>query len=316
MPRVIGLRSPHARVGRVVLFGRVLDKIRLHARGALPPTFHEAMGDARPELLDGQCCRFLGVGYAALRGRALSGGCDEEVLAWAHGSGTPRSDEECLIWNRYITKRGWRDDCSDSLRKEAADDGLSAPRPETVFELVDLEEGRDLGGTRSWEAPPLSLLILMGVAGCGKTTVGLELARALGWAFIDSDSLHPPANIAKMSAGLPLDDGDRAPWIAIIRGEVEARVARGERCVVAFSALKEAYRTALTPDPAARRYIHLRGEASLIRGRLAARSGHFMKEVLLDSQFETLEEPADALTLDVSEPPSALVSRIRTVFGL
>src|SRR5580704_6696962 len=148
MPRVIGLRSPHARVGRVVLFGRMLDKIRLHARGALPPALDEAMGDARPELPDSQCCRFLGVGYAALRGRALHGGCDEEILAWAHGSGAPRSDEECVIWNRYITKQGWRDDTSDALGKEAADHSLSARRPETLFELVDLEEEREPGGTR------------------------------------------------------------------------------------------------------------------------------------------------------------------------
>ncbi len=316
MPRVTGLRSPHARVGRVVLFGRVLDKIRLAARGALPPEFHPNMGEGSPERLDAQCCRFLGVAYAALRARTLQGGCDEEILSWAQANGALRGDEECAIWNRYMTKWGWRDDQSDTLRAEAAEHGLVARRPETVFELFDLEEDRPAGGTRSWEAPPVSLLTLMGVAGGGKSTVGLALAKALGWEFVDSDALHPAANIAKMSAGIPLEDSDRAPWIAIIRAELESRLGRGARCVLAFSALKQAHRDLLTPDPAARRYVHLRGDPALIRRRLAARRGHFMKEGLLASQYETLEDPLDALALDVVQPPEVLIARIREVFAL
>ena len=315
MPPVIGLRSPHARVGRLVLFGRVLDKIRLHARGSLPEAYHANLGGARPELLDGQCCRFLGVAYEALRERALGGGCDEEILEWAERDGARRGDEECVVWNRYITKRGWRDDRTEALARAAASYGLST-RPETIFELLDLDEGRVPGLTRSWEAPPLSVLVVMGVSGTGKTTVGAALATELGWSFIDSDSLHPPANIARMSAGIPLRDEDRAPWIDIIRREIEARAARGERCVVGFSALKEAYRSALTPDPGPRRYVHLRGARDLVRDRLNARQGHFMKAGLLDSQFEALEEPLDALALDVSEAPSVLINKIRKVLGL
>jgi gluconokinase len=315
MPRVIGLRSPHARVGRIVLFGRVLDKIRLHARGTLPAAYHAHLGGSRPELLDGQCCRFLAVAYDALRARVLEGGCDEEILDWAEGGGHRRGDEDCLVWNRYITKRGWRDDRTEALARAAADYGLPV-RPETVFELIDLDEERAAGLTRSWEVPPLSLLVVMGVSGSGKTTVGAGLAADLGWSFIDSDSLHPPANIAKMSAGIALEDGDRTPWIAIIRREIEARAARGERCVVGFSALKEAYRAALAPDPGPRRYVHLRGAPALIRERLDARRGHFMKAGLLDSQYEALEEPLDALALDVAEDPHVLIDRIRKVFGL
>jgi carbohydrate kinase (thermoresistant glucokinase family) len=316
MPRVIGLRSPHARVGRIVYFGRMLDKIRLRARGSLPGPYVANLGDGRPELLDGQCCRFLGLAYPVLRSRVLEGGCDEELLQWAHRSGSARSDEDCLIWNRFLSKRGWRDDRSDALARSAAAYGLSAQKPETVFELLDLDEERPAGATRSWEAPPLSVLVVMGVSGSGKSTVGAGLAAELGWAFIDSDALHPPANIAKMSAGIPLGDSDRAPWIAIIRAEVASRRARGERCVVAFSALKAAYRDALAPDPADRRFVHLRGGEPLIRERLNSRSGHFMKSGLLDSQYEALEEPLDALTLDVNESPGALIARIRKVFGL
>jgi gluconokinase len=297
----------------VVLFGRVLDKIRLAARGALPPEFDPNLGEGRPEFLDAQCCRFLEVPYAALRARTLQGGCDEEILAWAEANGAPRSDEACVIWNRHMTKWGWRDDYSDALRADAADYGLAGPRPETVFELFDLDEGRPAGATRSWEAPPLSLLILMGVSGSGKSTVGLALSRALGWEFVDSDALHPAANVAKMAAGIPLGDADRTPWIAAIRAELGAR---GGRCVLAFSALKQAYRDALTPDPAPRRYVHLRSDPSLIRGRVAARSGHFMKEGLLASQYEALEDPLDALSLDVAQPPAVLIARIREVFRL
>jgi len=316
MPRIIGLRSPHAKVGRVVHFGRMVDKIRLQARGALPPEYQANLGEPRPQVFDARCCRFLGVDYARLRARVLQGGCDEEILSWAHASGAARSDEECVVWNRFLTKLGWRDDRSDPLRETAAKHGLADIRPETFCEFIDLDEGRPAGGTRSWEPHPLSVIILMGVAGCDKTTVGLGLSEALGWEFRDSDTLHPPPNIAKMSAGIPLEDSDRAPWLAAIRADIESRAARGAKTVVACSALRAAFRTELTPDPAYRRYVHLRGEMSLIRGRLGGRTNHFMKEPLLRSQFEALEEPMDALTLDAAQAPPVLISRIRDVFGL
>jgi len=316
MPRVTGLRSPHAKVGRIVLFGRMLDKIRLQARGALPADYHANLGETRLQLFDARCCRFLGADYASVRARALQGGCDEEILSWAHARGTARSDEECMIWNRFITKLGWRDDRSGPLRERAAEYGLAGHRPETFCELIDLDEGRPAGATRSWEPHPVSIIVVMGVAGCGKTTVGLGLAEALGWEFRDTDALHPASNIAKMSAGIPLDDADRAPWLAVIRADIEARVARGAKTVVACSALKEAFRSELTPDPEHRRYVHLRGEFAVIRDRLGTRSGHYMKETLLRSQFEALEEPLDALALDAAQAPSVSVLRILEVLGL
>lgn len=316
MPSVPGLRSPHAKVGRIVLFGRMLDKIRLYARGALPPEYRDNLGEAKPQFFDARCCRFLGVDYARLRARALQGGCDEEILSWAHASGTTRGDEECVSWNRFVVTGGWRDDRSDLLRERAAKHGIAGQRPETFCELIDLDEGRPAGATNSWEPHPLLIVIVMGVAGCGKTTVGRGLAEALGWEFLDSDTLHPPSNVAKMSAGVPLEDADRAPWLAAIAAEIGSRVARGAKTVVACSALKEAFRAALTPDPAHRRYVHLRGDFELIRLRLGGRSGHFMRESLLQSQFAALEEPIDALALDAALAPPALISRVREVLGL
>ncbi|HXN34757.1 MAG TPA: gluconokinase, GntK/IdnK-type [Opitutaceae bacterium] len=316
MPQITGLRSPHARVGRIVCLGRTLDKIRLDSRGALPPEYKANLGEARPALFDGRCCRFLGVPYGDLRARTLSGGCDEEILSWAHERGTARGDEECAIWNRYMTKLGWRDDRSDLVRERVAEYGLSPGAAQTMFELIDLDEGRPAGATRSWEAPPVSMVILMGVSGCGKTTVGRALSVALGWDFIDADDLHSPGNVAKMAAGVSLGDADRAPWLARVRAEAEARTARGARVVVACSALTEAYRAALAPDPASRRFVHLRGDFALIAGRLAGRSGHFMKEAMLRSQCDTLEEPLDALTIAIGQAPETIVGRIRDVLGL
>ncbi|MBM3854825.1 MAG: DUF5069 domain-containing protein, partial [Verrucomicrobia bacterium] len=99
MARVPDLRSPYAKVGRLVFFGRMLDKIRLHAAGRLPADYTANLGDAKPGFFDGRCCRFLGVAYAAVRERTLSGGTDDEVLAWCQAHGGPRTDEECEIWN-------------------------------------------------------------------------------------------------------------------------------------------------------------------------------------------------------------------------
>ncbi len=316
MPRVPGLRSPHARVGRIIIFGRMLDKIRLQARGALPDEYQPNLGEVRQPLFDARCCRFLGVTYEDLRARVLQGGCDEEILEWAQARGAPRNDEECAIWNRFMSKIGWRDDRSDLLRERMADFGLGDADAQTFCELFDLDEGRPAGLTRSWEAPPLSVIVVMGVSGCGKTTVAKALADGLWWEFIEADDLHPPANVAKMSADVALTDADRAPWLAAVRSAIEACAARGTKAVVACSALKEAYRLVLAPDPANTRFAFLRGDYSLIKGRLGGRNGHFMKEGLLRSQFEALEEPAYALTLDAAQPPGVLVDRIRTVLGV
>ena len=296
--------------------GRTLDKIRLEARGELPAEYRENLGEGRPNFFDGRLCRFLGVDYAALRRRTLAGGCDEEIVRWAHAKGTPRTDEECLIWNHYMTKLGWRDERSATVRERSALYGFGGAPTETIFEVLDLDEGRPPGATRSWEGPPVSAVVVMGVSGCGKTTVAQALAATLGWDFIEADLLHAPYNIAKMASGTPLDDGDRAPWLAAVRAATQASLDRGRRAVVACSALKEAYRRTLAPDPANIRFVHLAGTFHMIASRLAARSGHFMRETLLESQFEALEEPVYALRLEASEPTSAHVSRIREVLAL
>jgi carbohydrate kinase (thermoresistant glucokinase family) len=315
MPRVIGLRSPHAKVGRIIVFGRMLDKIRLAAKGTLPAEYVANLGGEKPFLFDGRCCRFLGVGYADVRARALEGGCDEEILLWAEGRAAPHSDEECVIWNRYLSKLGWRDDRSETLQVNAGKYGLKGTPPETICELFDLDEERPAGATRSWEAPPLSTIVVMGVAGCGKSTVGEGLATALGWKFIEADTFHAPANVAKMTAGIPLTDADRAPWLASVKAAIDESIAGGARVVVACSALKESYRLVLAPDPGPARFVHVTGTFELISARLKARTGHFMGEDMLRSQYETLEKPIGALSIDAGLPPDAIIARTREVLA-
>jgi gluconokinase len=294
----------------------VLDKIRLNTLGLLPAEYQANLGDAKPFFLDGRCCRFLGISYASLRDRVLAGGCDEEILAWAFSTGTARSDEECIIWNHFITKLGWRDERSDVLRQRVAEAGIRGEAPQTVAELLDFDEDRALGGTRSWEAQPITTVIVMGVAGCGKSTVASALAAATGWEFIEADALHSPGNIAKMASGVPLDDADRAPWLEAVHGAAEAVAGRGSRSVVACSALKASYRRILAPDPSHVRFVHLEGGADLMAARLRERKGHYMAETMLPSQFATLERPADALALDASLPKDVLVKRIQQVLNI
>lgn len=151
MPAVPGLRSCYAKVGRLVYFGRMLDKIRLHARGALPADYVANLGDEKFAVLDGRCCRFLGVRYADLRERTLTGDNDEAVLAWAHAHGTPRTDEECHMWNRFLTKLGWRDERSAVLRERAEASGMQALVVETIIDHIEYDEGRDPVATRAWD---------------------------------------------------------------------------------------------------------------------------------------------------------------------
>ena len=160
------------------------------------------------------------------------------------------------------------------------------------------------------------IIIIMGVAGSGKSLVGLKLARALGWTFREGDEFHPAANIAKMSAGIPLDDADRVPYLLAVRAEIESCLDERRSAVVACSALKESHREMLAVDPARVKFVHLTGDPALIRDRLAGRHGHFMKPEMLASQLAALEPPADALTLDIAEEPDQLVARIRTAFAL
>jgi carbohydrate kinase (thermoresistant glucokinase family) len=159
----------------------------------------------------------------------------------------------------------------------------------------------------------VSVIVVMGVSGVGKTTVGRLLAERLGWRFIEADDHHPPANVAKLAAGIPLDDADRAPWLHLLTAMLERARQDGERVVLACSALKRAYREVLRGGHEDVLFAYLAGEPAVIRRRMAGRTGHYMPLALLDSQLETLEPPAAderALTLDASEPPEVLAERV------
>ena len=136
-----------------------------------------------------------------------------------------------------------------------------------------------------------SVLIVMGVSGVGKSTIALALNTHLHWPFQEGDELHPAANIAKMSHGIPLTDEDRAPWLAAVRGWIDARLQAGEPGMVTCSALKRSYRDTLIEGRADVRVLYLRASAEVIEEHLAKRTGHFMPPTLLDSQLHTLEEP-------------------------
>ncbi len=151
MPHVPGLRSCYTKVGRLVYFGRMLDKIRLHAAGKLPADYVDNLGDARVNMLDGRCCRFLGVRYDDLRERTLQGGTDEEILAWVHARGTARSDEDCHMWNRFLLKLGWRDERSAVLPQRIKDSGLTGKPIETILDHIEYDEGRDPVATHAWD---------------------------------------------------------------------------------------------------------------------------------------------------------------------
>ncbi len=156
-----------------------------------------------------------------------------------------------------------------------------------------------------------SILIVMGVSGCGKTTVGRALGEALGWDFFDGDDFHPPANKAKMSQGLPLNDEDRAGWLAALADLIRQRLAAGQPAVLACSALKETYRDVLRVDPRAVQFVYLKGDYDLIWERMQRRQGHYMKASMLASQFATLEEPHDAWEVDIRLPPEEMVRIVR-----
>lgn len=160
------------------------------------------------------------------------------------------------------------------------------------------------------------VVIVMGVAGSGKTTIGRRLAEALGWPFADGDDLHPPANLEKMAAGLPLTDADRLPWLRELRRRIERHLAAGENAVIACSALKASYREILAGDRERVHFVHLTGSPELIRRRLEQRQGHFMKVQMLDSQLAALEPPADAVAVDVAGSPEEIVAEIRRRLGV
>jgi len=154
------------------------------------------------------------------------------------------------------------------------------------------------------------IILVMGVSGSGKTLIGSRLAEALGWSFYDADDFHPAANLEKMSRGLPLTDGDRAPWLAILQQAIAQWLQEGKNVVLACSLLKASYRQQLCVDPEQIRLVYLQGAFSLIQQRLANRQGHFMKVQMLQSQFNDLEEPSDGIRVDVAQDPSAILAEI------
>ncbi|MCI0540891.1 MAG: DUF5069 domain-containing protein [Verrucomicrobiales bacterium] len=142
-PTIIpGLRSPFDQVNGIVYFGRMLDKVRLHAAGKLPDGWQAMRGTAAKGTFDGRCCKFLHIDYAALEAETLKGRSDEELLAWAFTHGRQPSEDEIEVWNAFMTKRGWRDAATQRLNERLAEIGLPPGTVQTMFEFIDLDEGR------------------------------------------------------------------------------------------------------------------------------------------------------------------------------
>jgi gluconokinase len=166
---------------------------------------------------------------------------------------------------------------------------------------------------------PAQAVVVMGVSGSGKSTVGELLAKRLGWQMVEGDSLHPPANVEKMRRGIPLDDADRAPWLDRIGGQLRDWTSAGRSGVVTCSALKRAYRERILAARPDVHFVYLKGSEELIRRRVGARHHEYMPASLLHSQFETLEEPLPGepvIAIDADEPPEAEVQKIVDALGL
>lgn len=161
------------------------------------------------------------------------------------------------------------------------------------------------------------VVVLFGVSGAGKTTLGRQLASELGWQFYDADDFHPAANVEKMRGMIPLSDADRAPWLEKLRTLIANCIDSEKNAVLACSALKESYRRFLTVDPHEVKLVYLKGDYTLLKERLKQRHGHFMNPELLNSQFATLEEPqGDAVVIQVDRSPTEIVKQIRSTLKL
>ena len=159
------------------------------------------------------------------------------------------------------------------------------------------------------------VIVFMGVAGAGKTTVGKLLASQLDWPFADGDDYHPPANVEKMRNGIPLTDSDRAPWLEILRSLIANWIAEGKSAVLACSALKRAYRERLRIGSEVR-FVYLQGDVTLLQTRLRERYGHYMTVRMLESQLAELEEPERAVVVNIDRSPEELAAEIRSQLAL
>jgi gluconokinase len=160
------------------------------------------------------------------------------------------------------------------------------------------------------------VVIVMGVAGSGKTLIGRALAAELGWPFVDADDLHPETNVAKMAAGMPLSDADRAPWLEALHAVIARALDRRQHLVLACSALKERSRQVLRGGRHPIRFVHLIADEETLRKRLSTRADHFAGVALLTSQLAALEPPTDALAVDATSPPERILWAIRREFGV
>jgi gluconokinase len=159
------------------------------------------------------------------------------------------------------------------------------------------------------------ILVVMGVSGVGKTTIGQLLSQRLAWPLLDADDFHPPGNIEKMRSGTPLTDEDRWPWLDRLNRVLREKDSNGESALLACSALKQRYRDRLADGLKDLRWVYLKGSFELIEARMKARKGHYMKAGLLESQFATLEEPADAITAEISAEPAAIVDAVEAALA-
>jgi gluconokinase len=159
------------------------------------------------------------------------------------------------------------------------------------------------------------MVLITGVAGSGKTTIGSRLAQRLGWPYVEGDDFHPADNRQRMARGLPLEESHRSPWLAALRARMDEVRATGGNAVISCSALREAHREQLAGGHDDLLLVHLAGDYETIHDRVVRRQGHWFDPALVSSQFEALELPRDALTIDVREAPDAIVERIVQALG-
>lgn len=160
------------------------------------------------------------------------------------------------------------------------------------------------------------IIIVMGVSGSGKTTIGKQLADSLQWEFSDGDTFHSLENVEKMRRGIPLTEVDRQPWLQAMQRAIAQWLQADKNVVLACSALKESYRKLLIVDKTRIKLVYLKGSYQLIQKRLQERKNHYMSEKLLNSQFDTLEEPADAIDIDITAPTGVIIQTIKTALKL